>query len=165
MLIGYGISTMSGHGFYSSNDARNNINHVFGPGHHTRVNDFLQLAPYFELGKVLLAGIKSHDDQLTMGLIILKSEAITLASVYTMKELANIDRPPQHLSDGTHSASIFGGNHQCTRNCGKRTPGTISDSLFKEQSYLSAFFNSAAACSIADLVPGTWLSGFNKPQS
>ena len=31
--------------------------------------------------------------------------------------------------------------------------------------YLSAFFNSEAACSKADLVPGIVLNAFNKPQS
>ena len=99
VLIGYGISTINGHGFYSSYDVRNDINHVFGPGRHTHVDDFLQFAPYFELGGVLLAGIESRDDRVNLGLVILKSEAIMLASVYTVKVLTNIDRP-----DGTPTA-------------------------------------------------------------
>ena len=98
-LIGYGISTINGHGFYSSYDARNDINHVFGPGRHTHVDDFLQFAPYFELGGVLLAGMESHNDRVNLGLVILKSEAIMLTSVYAVKVLTNIDRP-----DGTPTA-------------------------------------------------------------
>nr|GFB88324.1 hypothetical protein [Tanacetum cinerariifolium] len=35
VLIGYGISTINGHGFYSSYDAKSDINHLFGPGRHT----------------------------------------------------------------------------------------------------------------------------------
>lgn len=98
-LISYGISTINGHGIYSSYDARNDINHIFGPGRHTHVDDLLQFAPYFELGGVLLAGIESRDDRVNLGLVILKSEAIMLASVYSVKVLTNIDRP-----DGTPTA-------------------------------------------------------------
>ncbi len=99
VLIGYGISTINGHGFYSSYDAKSDINHLFGPGRHTHVDDYLQFAPYFELGGVLLAGVESKNDRVNLGLVILKSEAIMLASVYTVKVLTNIDRP-----DGTPTA-------------------------------------------------------------
>ena len=109
VLIGYGISTINGHGLYSSYDARNDINRIFGPGRHTRVDDFLQFAPYFELGGVLLAGVESRDDRLNLGLVILKSEAIMLTSVYTVKALTSIDRPdgtPNAFPSG-HTAQAF----------------------------------------------------------
>ena len=109
VLIGYGISTINGHGFYSSYDARRDINRAFGPGRHTRADDFLQFAPYFELGGVLLAGVESHNDRLNLGLVILKSEAIMLASVYAVKVLTQIERPdggPTAFPSG-HTAQAF----------------------------------------------------------
>ena len=99
VLIGYGISTINGHGFYSSYDAKSDINHLFGPGRHTHIDDYLQFAPYFELGGVLLAGVESRNDRVNLGLVILKSEAFMLASVFAVKNLTNIDRP-----DGTPTA-------------------------------------------------------------
>ena len=109
VLIGYGVSTINDHGFYSSYDAKKDINHLFGPGRHTHVDDFLQFAPYFELGGVLLAGVESHNDRVNLGLVILKSEAIMLTSVYTVKVLTNIDRPdgsPTAFPSG-HTAQAF----------------------------------------------------------
>lgn len=99
VLIGYGISTIHGHGFYSSYDAKSDINHLFGPGRHTHVDDYLQFAPYLELGGVLLAGVKSRNDRVNLGLVILKSELIMATSVYIVKYVTNIDRP-----DGTPTA-------------------------------------------------------------
>lgn len=99
VLIGYGISTIHGHGFYSSYDAKSDINHLFGPGRHTHADDFLQFAPYLELGGVLLAGVESKNDRVNLGLVILKSEAIMLSSVFVTKYATNIDRP-----DGTPTA-------------------------------------------------------------
>jgi len=90
VLIGYGISTINGHGFYSSYDAKSDINHLFGPGRHTHVDDYLQFAPYFELGGVLLAGVESKNDRVNLGLVILKSEVFMLASVFAVKNLTNI---------------------------------------------------------------------------
>lgn len=99
VLIGYGISTIHGHGFYSSYDAKSDINHLFGPGRHTHADDYLQFAPYLELGGVLLAGVKSRNDRVNLGLVILKSELIMATSVYIVKFATNIDRP-----DGTPTA-------------------------------------------------------------
>jgi membrane-associated phospholipid phosphatase len=99
VLIGYGISTINGHGFYSSYDAKSDINHLFGPGRHTHVDDYLQFAPYFELGGVSLAGVESKNDHVNLGLVILKSEVFMLASVFAVKNLTNITRP-----DGTATA-------------------------------------------------------------
>ncbi|WP_199747484.1 hypothetical protein, partial [Corallococcus sp. AB049A] len=56
VLIGYGISTINGNGFYSSYDAQHDLQKAF-PGFHTRVDDFLQFAPYLELGAAVLAGV------------------------------------------------------------------------------------------------------------
>ena len=104
-LIGYGISTINGHGFYSSYDAKSDINHLFGAGRHTHVDDFLQFAPYFELGGVLLAGVESRNDRVNLALVILKSEAIMLSSVYIVKTLTQIERP-----DGSNNLSFPSGH-------------------------------------------------------
>ncbi len=105
VLIGYGISTINGHGIYSSYDAKSDINHLFGAGRHTHVDDFLQFAPYFELGGVLLAKVESHNDRLNLGLVILKSEAIMLSSVFVVKTLTRIERP-----DGSDNLSFPSGH-------------------------------------------------------
>ena len=110
VLIGYGISTINGNGIYSSYDARNDINRAFGPGPHTRVDDYLQFAPYFELGGVLLAGVESRNDRVNLGLVILKGEAIMLASVFTVKRLTKIERPNGGASTAFpsgHTAQAF----------------------------------------------------------
>ena len=105
VLIGYGISTINGHGLYSSYNVRNDIHHLFGPGRHTHVDDFLQFAPYFELGGVLLAGVETRNDRLNLGLVILKSEAIMLSSVFLVKTLTHVERP-----DGADNLSFPSGH-------------------------------------------------------
>ncbi|TVT37060.1 phosphatase PAP2 family protein [Hymenobacter setariae] len=105
LLIAYGASTINGNGLYSSYSVKSDINHLFGPGRHTRVDDFLQFAPYFELGGVLLAGVESRNDRVNLGLVILKSEAIMLSSVFAVKHLTNITRP-----DGSDNFSFPSGH-------------------------------------------------------
>lgn len=109
-LIAYGASTINGHGLYSSYDVRNDIQHVFGPGRHTRVDDFLQFAPYLELGGVLLAGVETRNDRVNLGLVILKSEAIMLSTVFVTKFATNIERPDQSNNQSFpsgHTAQAF----------------------------------------------------------
>ena len=105
VLIGYGISTINGHGFYSSYDAKRDLNRAFGVGQQTRVDDYLQFAPYFELGGVLLAGVESHNDRVNLALVIFKSEVIMLSSVYIVKTLTQIERP-----DGSNRLSFPSGH-------------------------------------------------------
>ncbi|MBJ6111199.1 phosphatase PAP2 family protein [Hymenobacter sp. BT523] len=109
VLIGYGTSTINGHGFYSSYDAHNDIRRVFG-SYRTHVDDYLQWAPYLEIGGVLLAGVDSRDDRVNLALIVLKSEAIMLSTVYVIKTLTAIERPDQsnNLSfPSGHTAQAF----------------------------------------------------------
>ena len=109
VLIGYGISTINGNGFYSSYDAKRDIRRTFGT-YRTRVDDYLQFAPYFELGGVLLAGIDSRDDRVNLGLVILKSELLMLGSVYLVKRLAAIQRPDSSANNAFpsgHTAQAF----------------------------------------------------------
>ena len=105
VLIAYGASTINGHGLYSSYSVKSDINHLFGPGRHTHVDDFLQYAPYLELGGVLLAGVESRNDRLNLGLVILKSEIIMLGSVFAVKKLTHVTRP-----DGADDLSFPSGH-------------------------------------------------------
>ena len=104
VLIGYRASTINGNGFYSSYDARNDVRHVFGD-YRNHIDDFLQWAPYLEVGGVLLAGVESRDDRLNLALIVLKSEAIMLSTVYLIKTLAAVERP-----DGSDNLSFPSGH-------------------------------------------------------
>ena len=110
VLIAYGTSTINGHGLYSSCDVRSDTKYLFGPGRHTRVDDLLQVAPYLELAGVLLAGVETRNDRVNMGLVILKSEAIMLSTVFETKLATNVERPDQSnnqsFSTG-HTAQAF----------------------------------------------------------
>jgi len=109
VLIGYGISTINGHGFYSSYDAQHDLQRRFS-GFRTTVDNYLQFAPYVELGGVLLAGVDSRNDRINLALIIVKSEAIMLGSVYLLKTTSGILRPDdsnrQSFPSG-HTAQAF----------------------------------------------------------
>lgn len=92
VLIGYGASTINGHGFYSSYDARHDVRALFG-SYRNRVDDYLQFAPYALLGGVVALGVESRDDRVNLLLVIAKSEAIMLSSVYAVKAATGILRP------------------------------------------------------------------------
>jgi len=104
VLIGYGASTINRHGLYSSYDAKRDIRRTFG-SYRNHIDDYLQFAPYAEIGGVLLAGVQSHNDRLNLALVVLKSEAIMLTTVYAMKQLTAIERP-----DSSHNNSFPSGH-------------------------------------------------------
>ncbi|GAA4024034.1 hypothetical protein GCM10022409_04920 [Hymenobacter glaciei] len=104
LLIGYGASTINGNGLYSSYDVRNDVRYVFGD-YRSHIDDFLQWAPYLEIPAVLLAGVESRSDRVNLGLVILKSEAIMLGSVYIVKTLTHVERP-----DGSNTLSFPSGH-------------------------------------------------------
>ena len=109
VLIGYGASTINGHGLYSSYDAKRDIRRTFG-SYRTTIDDYLQFAPYLEIGGALLAGVESRDDRLNLGLVVLKSELIMLASVYAVKRLAGVQRPDSSADNAFpsgHTAQAF----------------------------------------------------------
>jgi len=92
VLIGYGISVVDDHGFYSSYDARRDIRRNF-PNFNNHLDDYMQWAPYLELGAVLAFGVESRNDRVNMALVLAKSEAIMLGSVYLVKTLTKHERP------------------------------------------------------------------------
>ena len=109
VLIGYGISTINNHGFYSSYDAKKDIRNVFGT-YRNHIDNYLQFAPYLEIGGVLLAGVESRNDQVNLGLLVLKSELIMLSSVYIVKTLTAIQRPDSSANNSFpsgHTAQAF----------------------------------------------------------
>lgn len=92
VLITYGSLHANNRGFYTNSDANYDI-HQFFPTFRTRADDILLVAPYLELGAVLLAGVESRDDRLNIGLVVLKSEDIMLASTFAVKYLVAEERP------------------------------------------------------------------------
>lgn len=104
VLIGYGVSTINGNGFYSSYDARNDIRRAF-PNFRTTVDNYLIFAPYAELALVEIAGVEGRNDRLNTLLVILKSEAIFGVSTYVVKNTTKVLRP-----DGSTRNSFFSGH-------------------------------------------------------
>ncbi|WP_410780010.1 hypothetical protein [Hymenobacter sp. 5414T-23] len=104
VMIGYGVYTFNGGGFYTNQQANRDIHKLF-PTYRTRLDDFLIFAPYLELGAVALAGVESRDDRLNTGLVILKSELIMLTSVFAIKNLSRETRP-----DGSDNLSFPSGH-------------------------------------------------------
>ena len=92
VLIGYGISVVDDHGFYSSYDARRDIQRNF-PNFNNHLDDYMQWAPYLELGAVLAFGTESRNDRVNLALVLAKSEAIMLGSVFIVKNLTKHERP------------------------------------------------------------------------
>ncbi len=105
VLIAYGASTINGHGLYSSYSVKSDINHLFGPGRHTHVDDFLQFAPYLELGAVLAFGVEGRNDRTNLALILVKSEVLMLGVVEVSKRATHHLRP-----DGSDSRSFPSGH-------------------------------------------------------
>jgi hypothetical protein len=92
VLIGYGVSVVDDRGFYSSYDARRDIQRNF-PNFNSRLDDYMQWAPYLELGAVLAFGVESRNDRVNLALILVKSQAIMMSSVFIMKTLTRHERP------------------------------------------------------------------------
>ena len=92
LMITYGATCINGNGLYSSYQANRDIHKLF-PTFRTRADDILIIAPYLELGGVLLAGVESKNDNINIGLVVLKSELIMLSSTFIVKSLTKIRRP------------------------------------------------------------------------
>ncbi|AWM31608.1 phosphatase PAP2 family protein [Hymenobacter nivis] len=104
ILIGYGAYTFNGGGFYTNQDANRDIHRLF-PTYRTHLDNYLQFAPYLELGAVVLAGVASRNDRTNLGLVVLKSELIMLTGVYVVKTLSHEERP-----DGSDNLSFPSGH-------------------------------------------------------
>ena len=91
ILIGYGVSTIKDNGFYSSYEAKKDIQQTFG--FRSKVDNFLIFVPYAELAVLNLLKIKCRNDFLNTSLLILKSELIMTAIVFPLKNITKLQRP------------------------------------------------------------------------
>jgi membrane-associated phospholipid phosphatase len=108
-LIAYGASTLTSHGLYSSYQAKQAVRRTFGP-YRTRLDDYLQFAPFVEIGAALVSGVEARDQRLDLALLVVKSEALMLSSVYLTKALTQVQRPDSstHRSfPSGHTAQAF----------------------------------------------------------
>jgi membrane-associated phospholipid phosphatase len=92
VLIGYGVSTIHGNGFYSSYDAKEDILEHF-PNFDTWLDNPLLIAPYVELALANLANQRSNHDFINTSIIIVKAEALMAVTVFGLKEVTNEVRP------------------------------------------------------------------------
>jgi membrane-associated phospholipid phosphatase len=104
VLITYGALNANNHGFYTNSEANRDIHKLF-PTYRTSLDNFLIFAPYLELGAVALAGVESRNDRINIGLVILKSELIMLATTFSVKYLVREERP-----DGSDNLSFPSGH-------------------------------------------------------
>ncbi|WP_052732298.1 phosphatase PAP2 family protein [Hymenobacter terrenus] len=104
VLIGYGVYTSNGGGFYTNQDADYDIHKLF-PTYRTKLDNVLLIAPYLELAAVGLAGVESRNDRINTLLIIAKGEVIMLASTFAVKYISKKERP-----DGSDKLSFPSGH-------------------------------------------------------
>jgi hypothetical protein len=110
ILIGYGVSTIQNHGFYSSYSAKEDIREAFPNFRRTHIDDYLIYAPYVELIALNLLKIKCKNDFLNTSLLIIKTELIMTAIVFPMKYITHIQRPDSsdyHSFPSGHTAAAF----------------------------------------------------------
>ncbi len=92
VLIGYGLTTISYHGLYSSWQADEDIDRLFKTDKFP-IDNYLIFAPYVELGALVLLKVKNRDDLLNTSLLIIKSELIMTAIVFPLKYIVGEERP------------------------------------------------------------------------
>jgi membrane-associated phospholipid phosphatase len=92
VLIGYGVSTIQNHGFYSSYQAHTDMRKNF-PFKRTHVDDYLIYAPYVELVALNLFKIKCKNDFINVALLTIKTELLMTAFTFPLKYITKIERP------------------------------------------------------------------------
>ncbi|MES2388589.1 MAG: phosphatase PAP2 family protein [Bacteroidota bacterium] len=108
VLIGYGISTINNHGFYSSYSAKTDVRHLF-VDYRNHIDNYLQFAPFLELGIIKLLKVETENDGINLLLLIAKAELLDNATVQITKRLTNITRPDggQYSFPSGHTAQAF----------------------------------------------------------
>jgi membrane-associated phospholipid phosphatase len=104
VLIGYGISVYDDHGFYSSRRAQADLQRNF-PNFNNHLDNYLQYAPYLELGAVLAFGVDGRNDRVNLALIVAKSELLMLGMTEITKRATHHLRP-----DGSDHRSFPSGH-------------------------------------------------------
>lgn len=92
VLVGMGAALIQ-NPIYDRFDFRNDLRSTFPRFKRTKVDDFLIYTPYVGLVTLNLLKINCQNDFINTSLIILKSEIINLALMYSLKVITNIDRP------------------------------------------------------------------------
>jgi membrane-associated phospholipid phosphatase len=102
LLIGWGVSTIHGHGLYSSYDVYKTI-HTLNISH-THADNYLQFVPLAEFVTLSLLKVKRHDDLINTGILIIKSGILTGIAVEGLKHVIYEVRPDSlHASDRNQS--------------------------------------------------------------
>lgn len=104
ILIVYGITTIKNSGLYSSYQARNDIQNVFGSSR-SSLDDYLIYAPYLEFGALLLLKVDCKNDMVNTLLLIAKAELLMVAIVLPMKSITKVERP-----DGSNNQAFPSGH-------------------------------------------------------
>lgn len=92
VLIGYGLTTIQNHGFYSSFKADKDIDRIF-KNDQSNIDNFLIYSPYLEFATLLLLDVKNRDDFMNTTILILKSEILMSALVFPIKNITKEERP------------------------------------------------------------------------
>jgi membrane-associated phospholipid phosphatase len=109
ILIVWGVSVIGNNGLYSSVKAKNDLLN-FTKGKGGPIDNYLLLSPYVEFGALLALKVKCNSDFINSVLLIVKSEALTLAIIEPMKYIAHEQRPDKsdYLSmPSGHTAEAF----------------------------------------------------------
>ena len=91
VLIAWGLSTIHGHGLYSSYDVYHDIQNLHFKG--THLDNYMQYSPYAELIGLNLVNIRCKNDFVNMALLIAKSELVMNAALWTLKFTTHEVRP------------------------------------------------------------------------
>ena len=109
VLIGYGVSTVRDHGFYSSYQAQADAQRAF-PNFHFTIDNYLGYVSYLGLAGAELAGVPPRHDVLNTALLLLKAEILLNATVLGLKYTTHVERPSgkdDHSFPSDHAAQAF----------------------------------------------------------
>ena len=109
VLFGYGLSTINGHGFYSSYRAQADVQRAF-PNFHFTADNYLGYVSYLGLAGAELAGVRPQHDLLNTALLLVKAELMLNAAVYGLKYTTGVERPSgkdDHSFPSDHAAQAF----------------------------------------------------------
>ncbi len=108
-LIGIGLLVQKENGFYSSYDARRDIQNQF-PDFHTSIDNYMPFAPLAAVYMFDLSGIKGERSLLEFSKIMIVSQALNMGIVYAIKETSNVERPDVSANNSMpsgHTAFAF----------------------------------------------------------
>ncbi|TGE20386.1 phosphatase PAP2 family protein [Hymenobacter aquaticus] len=109
VLIGCGVAALHSHTSVSNEAMRAEVRENL-PGFRTHIDDYLQYAPYLELGAATLLGIDSRNDRTNTLLVIAKAQLLMCAAVTTVKYSTRVWRPDgsaQNSFPSGHTAQAF----------------------------------------------------------